>query len=387
MFSECGSDEGKLFAISENGKMGLININGEMIVKPIYRDIWIHKENPFAVQAENGKWGYIDQAGKIVINPSFIQVQAFLDGLAAVQGENGKWGFIDKTGTLVIPAKYYHVKWVDKRTAAVTEDKGSNSIIIDRNGNKVRDLDLSIPEYYIGEFSEGLATIEKKDTDLHGYIDESWKIIITPRADLGASEFKGGYALSSRQKYENQTTLYPLVFAFYDKKGKFETEFRYSWAEDFIEGKAWVVEDEEFANDPTHPENRRGHPSHFVGVDFKEAFPLLNYEAVGSFSEGLAPVRILESGKVGFIDKNGKIVIEPQFNKAYPFISSMAWVQLKKDGDWGFIDKTGNIVIKPQWTEMDKSDFYDELIWIRIPGERNKGYMNKKGEFVYKQNS
>ena len=53
--------------------------------------------------------------------------------------------------------------------------------------------------------------------------------------------------------------------------------------------------------------------------------------------------------KYGYIDKNGKVVIEPQFDYAYPFSEGLAHVN--KDAKYGFIDKSGKVVIEPQFDE------------------------------------
>jgi hypothetical protein len=67
--------------------------------------------------------------------------------------------------------------------------------------------------------------------------------------------------------------------------------------------------------------------------------------------EGL--FRILRNGKTGFADSTGKVVIEPQFDCAFPFSKGMAKVaydcESEKDLDhitmksdhWLYIDKTG----------------------------------------------
>jgi hypothetical protein len=54
-----------------------------------------------------------------------------------------------------------------------------------------------------------------------------------------------------------------------------------------------------------------------------------------SFQKGLAPVKI--GGKWGFINKKGKIVINPQFDFALPFFGGLAPIEI--DGRWGFISK------------------------------------------------
>ncbi|GAH30691.1 unnamed protein product, partial [marine sediment metagenome] len=63
------------------------------------------------------------------------------------------------------------------------------------------------------------------------------------------------------------------------------------------------------------------------------------FQWAGSFSEGLAAVRIEGKWGWGYIDKTGKWVIEPQFNMASRFSEGLAVV--KSEGKKGYIDKTG----------------------------------------------
>ena len=63
------------------------------------------------------------------------------------------------------------------------------------------------------------------------------------------------------------------------------------------------------------------------------------------FSEGLARVQV--HGKDGFIDLAGRLVIAPQFDLAGHFAEGLAPVMLGRK--WGYIDPTGYRVIKPQF--------------------------------------
>ena len=65
--------------------------------------------------------------------------------------------------------------------------------------------------------------------------------------------------------------------------------------------------------------------------------------------------------KYGFIDKSGKVVIEPQFDDVGPFSEGFAGVE--KDGKWGFIDKSGKVVIEPQFD--DAEPFSEGLAKVR----------------------
>ncbi|MFK0495250.1 WG repeat-containing protein [Campylobacter coli] len=58
----------------------------------------------------NGKIGLIDKSGKIVIEPKFDSIWSFREGLAKV-GLNGKYGLIDKSGKIVIEPKFDDIRY------------------------------------------------------------------------------------------------------------------------------------------------------------------------------------------------------------------------------------------------------------------------------------
>ena len=64
------------------------------------------------------------------------------------------------------------------------------------------------------------------------------------------------------------------------------------------------------------------------------------------FSEGLARVR---DGGVGYLDANGEWVIQPRFQNGRQFQDGLAAVEI--DGRWGFINKSGAFAINPQFNE------------------------------------
>jgi hypothetical protein len=69
-----------------------------------------------------------------------------------------------------------------------------------------------------------------------------------------------------------------------------------------------------------------------------------------TFSEGLAPVVFGE--KHGYIDKTGKVVIQPQYESATDFSEGLAHV--KVNGKWAYIDRTGAMVIEPRYVSARK---------------------------------
>ncbi len=123
----------------------------------------------------------------------------------------------------------------------------------------------------------------------------------------------------------------------------------------------------------------------FSGGDFGlfDAGKLISF---GSFREGLAAVRIGDekSGKWGFIGKDGRFVINPQFDEVFPFNEGLAVVRVGDNGTsrFGYIDGTGKYVINPQfdWTY----GFDSGLALVRIGDDKTGkfGYIDKTGKFV-----
>lgn len=115
---------------------------------------------------------------------------------------------------------------------------------------------------------------------------------------------------------------------------QFDLTFNYLW--DFAEGLAPV---------------QLGQKWGFINPKGEFAIPP-NFEWVTPFSEGRALVRVGIGGppfKIGFIDRNGKFVGEPNLNGAAgPFAEGYAAVELPHN-KWGYIDSSCKMVIEPRF--------------------------------------
>ncbi|MBL8422629.1 MAG: WG repeat-containing protein [Candidatus Accumulibacter phosphatis] len=106
------------------------------------------------------------------------------------------------------------------------------------------------------------------------------------------------------------------------------------------------------------------------------------FDAVTAFREGLAAVRVGddETGKWGFIDKQGNMVIPPHFDSVRAFREGRAAVRIGYDnsGKWGYIDKQGDNVIDRQF---DTAFGFTE----GLAAVRNGDYTTGKVSFIDKQ--
>lgn len=78
------------------------------------------------------------------------------------------------------------------------------------------------------------------------------------------------------------------------------------------------------------------------------------------------------------MDKNFKIVIKPQFDRAENF--SEVYAAVKKSGSWGYINSSGKLVIKSQYTSAGA--FFDQM--AAVTTKDYVGLIDTKGSFVVK---
>ncbi|MBU1868886.1 MAG: WG repeat-containing protein, partial [Candidatus Omnitrophica bacterium] len=246
-------------------------------------------ERLFAVKVD-GKWGLIDRHGKLVVKPQFSNLNFWSEGLTGVE-INKRWGFIDDKGKVVIPAQFDNVGMFSEGLAAVTIN-GKHGYINKKGKIIIR------PQYYTADkFHEGLAAVWTNGEE-YGYINRQGKTAIKPKIPRGAmfpyrfagwptSDFSNGLAciwIKDGSKY-----------SFIDKKGNIK-KWRFDWAQDFSEGLAPVAK-EINGNLKVGYIDTTGR----LAIDYK-------FDMALPFTEGLAAVWI--DKEFFYIDKKGSIVFK-----------------------------------------------------------------------------
>lgn len=166
--------------------------------------------------------------------------------------------------------------------------------------------------------------------DEYQYIDKEGKIIINPQFSE-ASVFRNGIALV-------RTTGDKPKWGYIDETGHYIINAQYKNATIFSEDLAWVVSEDESPN--------------AINKEGKIIFSLQSAEEVRIFKGGFAAYRIMgKDGKNmwGFVNRNGAVIINPQFEKVGYFEDGLCPVSNGSD-KWGYIDESGKIVINYQFS-------------------------------------
>jgi hypothetical protein len=126
--------------------------------------------------------------------------------------------------------------------------------------------------------------------------------------------------------------------------------------------------------------------AHYIDKTGRVIIRLAEASEGGNFSEGLAPVRIRSGlAACGYIDKAGKIALEPQFISCGEFTEGLASVRFNDSAMRAhYIDKTGRTVINTPFGlayafHGALAPVYDGGI-----GLFDRGYIDRSGKIVWK---
>jgi len=382
-----------LFPIVQDGKWGLINRTGRVVIAPRFDELGRQSANLFRIPHKTwqamtllqssptsdelvgvrlGKhWGFVNRDDAMALATSFDGIGWFgQEGLAAAQ-RRGKWGFIDRTGRFVIESQFDYVYNFACGLAHVQKGRGRNPKwgLIDTSGRFVLaptfDL-ISEPCYWALVLSHG----DPERSSRYGPESFNRNLIgVVAGGRLGYANRQGDIVIEP--KFVGQTDL---IFreglkrvrlspggkdGYIDQTGRFAIPPQFDRADEFFEGRALV-----------QLGTRSGH------IDTSGRFLDDQRPASGDYSDGLATLRI--GGKVGFIDRSGKVIIEARFDAARSFAQGRAAVCLA--GRWGFIDRTGSVVIEPQFQRAN--DFKGEGVALVTQGAK-ASYIAPTGTVVF----
>ncbi len=196
----------KYAVIQEGTKDGLIDETGYIVVKPIYAHIfkfdgqnetfnhphlvnlhWIHDESSQAyavVQNTNGKFGIINQEGWLLLKPIYDSVTYFFNGFLKIE-VGGKFGLVNTDFEIVVKPIYDYIgEFVD-------------DIALIHHNNKFgcinKDIELKIKPTYDRIYFQQENFLRTKMGNKWGYLDDKCNIIAKPIYDYGY-DFYNGFA-------------------------------------------------------------------------------------------------------------------------------------------------------------------------------------------------
>lgn len=221
------------------GNMGYVNNRGEFIVPCVYDDVKGFHEGLMVV-ATNNKCGYVDTLGDWVIDSIYDDARGFRNGIARVKKGNW-WVFIDKKGNVIESLKYEEILTGFSDNRVFVKQNGIISLI-NRQGSVIKQIDVDS----VYSFNEGYARFKKngkfgmldtngnvsvaakyeqlsgyenglanyKKNNLLGLIDTGGKVVVEATHNFDCGTIDGYVLLWGQDTVNNE---FPMTY--YDQKG------------------------------------------------------------------------------------------------------------------------------------------------------------------------
>ena len=256
-----------------------------------------------AETASTKGYGFIDRDGNVVIEPQFQYASKFCSGRACIftgtmtssnLPKDGLYGYIDSDGKEIIPLIYEKARDFNNNGLASVCKNGKYGII-DTDGNTVVDFTYDYIDYseanHLFRAFNGTLTLPFKHPSSGTYhiLDDDGIEKWNKKCD-GLDMCDGYIKIKKNDKY-----------AVYSLDGKKRTDYV--------------------------------------------------FKSLDNLSDSLICFQKSGGKKYGYIDINGKVIIKPQYDKAYPFVDGRALV--KNAETYYIIDKSGNT------TKTLKADYID----------------------------
>lgn len=383
----------RLLLIWEGGKQGYIDINGKVIIKPfLNKNFIIGSNSRYLIANQIGqKWNLIDASGKSILDDKFDSahplshtlmgikkngkykvidymgksltdfdydsVSKYKENLAPVKKFN-KWSFLTTSGRLIAPFIFDDVNSFAGGRAGVKQGKYWN--FIDPDGKFISDSQY----LFVGDFAEGVAAVRDKNTDGSNrsidFINDRGNVLFKSPTNIKISDGYLGEFQGGRFTFETYSDLDMLIDVFFHNGGtssglRNKTINRNG---ELLESKLPIISCSECI------------------CSFRDLNKTVTYREDLPFSD---------LSMKGFMNADQKVIVQPQLEDVGDFVEGLAFV--RKNGKYGFIDRSSTFIIQPQFDLA--SSFYHGIAIIRSKQSNSKnyvfkGYINKRGEFIWK---
>jgi len=277
------------------------HITWRLLITIIVLDCKSQDLKPFRVDK---LWGYKDNQGHVKIEPQYQYATKFVLDMAIV-AKNDTLGAIDSNNNLIIPFKYQYLRPLD-----TTEFLFGQRAI------------------YYGEYNIGVITrnqVVKVNPEYRFISKYNSSYTVTKQEDSLLEKSPTGDVRSMK-----------LLYGLLDINGKVLIPCKYDYLNWLNDSLIVLTTGGKATSQALF--NKSGHQlTGFV------------YMVIDKFHEGIAKARV--GDKFGFIYPNGKIAIPITFEYCEVFKNGYALILEK--GKWGAIDKQGKIIIRTNYTHNE----------------------------------
>ncbi len=398
------SKEGEL-VVNKDGKIGVINIKGKELIKPEYDEISIDEyytnENKYrnsgyivGIKTEEGyRYGYINNKGKKILDMNFNKIKRVVqieddENAYLICAKNGKYGVI-KNDKTIIENEYQSIEY-DKNNKIFIIEKSKKYGVANIKG------EIIVPIQYDQIDITGIYLYAKNDQGTTVYNNNGSQVNIDSNIVILNTDNEK-YKIKINNK---QGTKYGVI----NEKGEQLIEEKYNYIRylydnyfmvSYENGKLGVLDDDEnvkieldkdsfqqlqdtqlIQTSVSESKTVQLYSKTFekicemqnATVDVEDEYiRIYNDNEIKYFNKEGKELKNTEvyknnklfvqsnENKYGFADKEGNLVVECQYDKAYEF-NEYGFAAVMKDGKWGVINEEGEQIVNPIYDLSEQSE-------------------------------
>ncbi len=349
--------------VQKDGKYGIIDINGNELLPCEYDELYSLKNTDNSIIIEkDGKKGLVDSTGKKVIDTTYKDILPLGDDYKLgyiVVDEDNNYGVVDCNNQEVLEPKYEDIKSMTDNGKYIVKEK-NNWELVNKDGtvNEIKALENADDVTGLK-----LGNIIIKENNKFGVINQNGDEIVSTDYDDVKFAFTDTFIVKKDGKYglansENKIVIDPI----YETMNYIESADLVEASEDGITSNL-IDSSLETKLSGIVSEINTNKSYIKIRVDDEDKYYNYRFEEQSEKDINTSNTLFLtkQNDKYGFVDKDGKEVVECIYDDAKTQ-NAYGYAAVQKDGKWGAIDQTGKVVVEPTYDLSDSMqiDFIGE---------------------------
>ena len=337
--------EQNVLKVMQNGKYGLINLNGKQVLPCDYDNISVIEgiENSLIIE-KDGQKGLANNSGSILIEPQYTEIknlgETYKEGYITVNSE-GKYGIISATKQQILENKFDEIKQIYLENNYLVIEGGKEKLINSSGETLIED---------------GFDDIKSSTTrGVIFVLDNLYGEMSTSGETLIEAKYQDLKQVKDDIYIAKQNDKYGII----DVNQQEKLPFSYTGITYNEETDLFLAEDENFQTSIID----KDYNVKLIGIlvdinkdyirmriDNEYKYYNLNCEEIPS-TEALKNSTLFlkkENDKYGYVDKNGNVIVDYIYDDATEQ-NEYGFVAVKQNGLWGSLNKDGQTIIEPKY--------------------------------------
>ncbi|MBR3132854.1 MAG: WG repeat-containing protein [Clostridia bacterium] len=339
--------EENVLKYQENGKYGLIDFDGNVLLSPEYEYIGaLNGIERSLLLIKDGKTGLYNNVSKdIIIEPKYKSIEAlgktYNDGYI-VKDENDKYGIIGPDKKVILETKYDEISKINGNGMYNVKSEGDNIVI---NTENIVVLSTGFDEV---KSIDG-DNIIIRNGDKYGILNSKSETVIEPKYEDLSYCYTDTYIAKQEGKYGVINTL-----------GDVKIDFKYSNIEFRKDVNIFVCDNSDYTSDLYSREleykvtgiiSRADSEKGYIMVKINNEVKYYNLKFEEKTEKDIFPDNTLflvkENNKYGYENKDGERIVDCIYDDAMPQ-NEYGFCSVNKGGKWGALKSDGNVIVEPK---------------------------------------